>query len=112
MRSVDKLISAQVILQSDRPDAAPRVMEFFRNADFTVGSARAGSFPLSGSIGLFQRFFDVNIRASPEGAIEVITAGGGASLELPLRRLPTEMSDLVDRIIFTPLPSFGPTGDL
>ena len=104
------VISAQVILKSDTREIVSKLTEFFRDAGFTVGPARAGTFPLSGPVALFQQFFSVTLRTSPQGAVESISQSGIASLELPLQPLPAELSPFVDRILFTPLPSFGPTG--
>jgi hypothetical protein len=105
--------SAQVILRptsgsggrSPRLPPSPASVElarsFFRTRGFQVSPAFGNSFSITGSAAAYRATFGRPSRG-PAG-------GGMDAAELPLDRLPADVADVVQAVVFPPPPDFGPT---
>jgi hypothetical protein len=120
----EQYFSAQVILRSPpesegQPATAETVRDllppsssvqlaesYFRSRGFEVSPTFATSFSITGSATIFEGTFGRHVRPGPRGVVVDGTEGTG---ELPLDRLPSEVADVVQAVVFPPPPDFGPT---
>jgi hypothetical protein len=81
----------------------------FAKLGFEVGPFFGNSFSITAPVGTFERVFGVRLQGSARTGIAAVDQAGGASLELPVHRLPTEVARDIQAVTFTPPPDFGPT---
>jgi hypothetical protein len=60
------------------------------------------SFSLSASAALFERFFGTTINLDRRGSVRVAGAADPEGLELPLGRLPRELTQRIVTVTFSP----------
>jgi hypothetical protein len=90
-------------------EAVARAKRAFMDAGFEVGNLVGNSFSISAPISRFEKVFHTQLRHQERGGIEVAQASASARYELPLTNLPDHIADVVEAVIFTPPPDFGPT---
>lgn len=124
----DSIVSAQVLLRPAGGGRAPEIVtstnvheslpsrenvasasRHFADAGFSIGSAVANSFSITGRVPDFEKAFGVTLRSRPGGGVEAVDKSGAGGLELPLGRLPPGIARMIEAITFTPPPDFGPT---
>ena len=81
------------------PKAVALALEHFRAWGFDVTPALGPSFSITAPQERFEEAFGKDL------SDEALAAG----LELPLESLPTEVASVVQAVLFTPAPDFGPT---
>jgi hypothetical protein len=90
----DEVITSETVAEFlPAPDDAERVRAYFRDLGYDVGPLVAMSFSITGPGPRFEETFG----AQPDVG------------ELPLDRLPPEVSGAVQAVTFPPPPDFGPT---
>jgi len=94
-------------LESHRPDpvALDRAQRSFGAAGFEVGHVAGGTFAITASATLFERYFGVELRPDGRGGVVI---GQGGTYEMPPDRIPPSLRDAVAFVTFTPPPEFGP----
>jgi len=93
------------------PKDVNAVRIFFTNAGFDTTDLAGISFSISGSVRLFEEFFQVKVRSNDHGAISVRTGGIATDddkRELPSNVLSESIAPLVEAIVFSPPVDFGP----
>jgi len=115
----DTPISAQVSLSPVGFTHVREVTEALTRAGFDITEAdyhriqdlSANDFSITANQRLFQSYFRVELDVSRTGGVRVRGCSGEATYDLPLEALPAELRDKIDRVFFTRLPDFGPTGN-
>jgi len=90
-------------------EAVTMATEAFMLAGFQVGTVVGNNFSISAEVGNFEKVFNVRLRYQTSGEVMAVRDDGSSSYELPIKDLPTSLGDLIEVIIFTKPPDFGPT---
>ncbi len=91
------------------PSAAARAQEAFRSKGFEVGPVVGVSFSAAGPLRAFEELLGMRIRPGKDGTYDFVAKGKGLGHELSGEKLPEELRDAVQSIVFTRPPDFGPT---
>ena len=103
----DQEVTAETVARAlPSPSSVETARSFFRSRGFDVSPAFATSFSIAGPATAYEGTFGPRVRPGPRGVVVNGTEGTG---ELPLDRLPAEVADAVQAVVFPPPPEFGPT---
>jgi subtilase family serine protease len=98
-------------IESYRPaeETVQRVSEYFESHNFEVSPLVGISFTISASVQHFSEFFNVSLTEDSSQGVQVITNSNAPRSDLPLDSLEPNIACLINSIVFTPPPDFGPT---
>lgn len=91
------------------PEAVSQASQMFQEIGFEVGKPVATSFSITGPVSLFELTFQTILQMNRKKGVQALGSSGIASYELPLHHLPPRLLQLVQSVIFTPPPDFGPS---
>lgn len=97
--------AATVAEHAPKPQALERARRSLGGAGFALGQAVGGTFAITGSADLFERYFGVHLRSDGRGSV---TVGDAASYEMPPDRIPSALRGDVEIVTFGQPPDFGP----
>lgn len=97
--------AATVQAQAPRPEALERARRSLGQAGFELGQAVGGTFAITASAELFERFFGVELKADGRGGV---TVGDASDYAVPADHIPAPLRDDVEIVTFAPPPDFGP----
>src|SRR5262249_38661569 len=92
--------SAQVVLKASALDRADWVMQRFAEAGCKVGAFVGVSFSIEAPVEQFESYFRIAAQSSGPRPF--------SGYQLPLEHLDPELRAIVQMVIFTPPPDFGP----
>jgi hypothetical protein len=101
----EPLLSAQVVLKGSSIADCERVQSFFEKAGFKVGPLVANNFSITAPENKFKSYVGGESDAPPRTSTGVVASEG---LEPSAKKLPAEVRDDVEAIVFTEPPDFGP----
>jgi hypothetical protein len=110
MTNDDKLISAQVVIRASSAADAQAVMQEFKRAGFDLGPLFANSFSITAESKRFETYFKATLQSSSGEGIAVKTNEDSVRSDLPLDALPPSVRELIEVIVFSKPPDFGPGG--
>jgi hypothetical protein len=80
----------------------------FTDLGFEVGPFVGNSFSIAAPAATFEQVFGERLQRTAGGGITIVEPADGASLELPLDGLPSDLAKDVQAVTFTRPPAFGP----
>ena len=122
----DDIVSAQVVLKSASGDqlgpdtlvTSKNIRKFsppaggysqaskaFRTMGFQTGELVGPSFSITATVDQFETAFKLRLQQNRKGGVESVEG----DLELTLEYLETDLRDIIQTIIFSDPPDFGPT---
>lgn len=99
------LLSAQVVLKGNSRTVYEKVKSFFEKDGLTVGPLVANNFSITAPANKFKSYVGTESESRPRDGIGVAASEGP---EPSAKRLPAEIRDDVEAIVFTEPPDFGP----
>jgi hypothetical protein len=99
--------SAQVVLDLPAEDGAARAQRAFVGLGFETGYWLGNSFAITGKAADFRSTFGVALALRPDGGVNVDGARQAPN-GLPLQGLPQSLRPLVQAVVFSEPPAFGP----
>ncbi len=104
--------SAAIASRADelRPSAesADRALRAFSAQGVKNGPCVGNSFSIEGSKALFKTHFDVRLKPRADGGMDFEGPAGTEAGSLPLHALPATLPPLLQAVLFTEPPAFGP----
>jgi hypothetical protein len=97
--------AATVAQHAPRPQALERARKSLGEAGFQLGQPVGGTFAITGSSTLFERFFGVHLHPDGRGSVTVAET---ATYEVPADHIPPTLRDVVQIVTFSAPPDFGP----
>ena len=107
MPDKDRIMAAQVVL-AQHPDSAERAQRAFEVIGFRTGPVVGGSFSIEGTPALFHKIFGRKLVTRHDGAVCEAGRLDAPVNQLTLEQLPRSLRDVVDGVIFSAPPAFGP----
>lgn len=89
---------------------ARAAIAFFENVGFKTTALAGISFDISGSVHLFETFFNTALLEDENGVISSRAEGATAGYELPRQALSSELETIIEAVTLSPPPDFGPGG--
>lgn len=105
-----RLFSAQVALKlpaSNAGASTERAQRALAGLGFEIGHLVGNSFSITGTAADFWAVFATHLAQRPDGGVSV-DGGGNPESGLPLQHLPGSLRPLVQAVVFSEPPAFGP----
>lgn len=102
-----ELCAAQVLL-AGAADQVAAAVSAFEALGFRTGPVVGGSFSIEAPTDKFEVAFGVQLQHRADGGMRILNTAGSPLQTLPLQRLPALLQPLLQYVVFSEPPAFGP----